>query len=277
MSDESQAGATDEEEPFISASLTSSKAASLPKNIAESAQEPSSSQATLGSKLAISPIEKLDSIESFMEPLMKEAIKKAKALLKIQDKDSICIATSDPIMNWLHSADMKLPPSITEVPHPLASLSTLDAEEELPNPVEAFTLECSIANGLTIKEEPSTPELSTSTTSMGKISPPQVNPSVSSPPSKGNGEAGVFPKRPLPIGASGPIVAPHKSKSKVQDLLILCSAFEVPLEVKLLASGKKPSTPQNLVVRYNPRASHVGGLCSGSIEVKEFYRFTPEG
>ena len=62
MSDESEESITDEEEPFISASSTASKAASLPINIAESGLEPSSSKATIGSELDFSSIEK-----NFME------------------------------------------------------------------------------------------------------------------------------------------------------------------------------------------------------------------
>ena len=44
--------------------------------------EPSSSITTTSSDLAISSIEKLDGIESFMAPLKKEVIEKANALLK---------------------------------------------------------------------------------------------------------------------------------------------------------------------------------------------------
>ena len=83
VSDESQASASEGEEPFISASLTASKAASLPENLNGSKWEPSSSKATAGSDLAISSIEKLDGIESFMVPLTEEVIEKANALLKV--------------------------------------------------------------------------------------------------------------------------------------------------------------------------------------------------
>ena len=79
-------------------------------------------------------------------------------------------------------------------------------------------------------------------------------------------------KRPQPIGASAPTAAPRKSKPKVQGLSILRSALEVSLEVKLLASGKKPkatSTPQNIVVWYNPCSCHLGGLPTESIKMKE--------
>ena len=82
MSDESQTSASEGEEPFISASSTASKAASLPENLNGSEWEPSLSKATTGSDLAISSIEKLDGIESFMAPLTKEVMEKADALLK---------------------------------------------------------------------------------------------------------------------------------------------------------------------------------------------------
>ena len=82
VSDESQTSASEEEKPFISASSTASKAASLPKNLNGSEWEPSSSKATIGSDSAISSIEKLDGIESFMAPLTKEVMEKADALLK---------------------------------------------------------------------------------------------------------------------------------------------------------------------------------------------------
>ena len=67
---------------LISASSTASKAASLPENLNGSEWEPCSSKATTGSDLAISSIEKLDGIESFMAPLTKEVMEKADALLK---------------------------------------------------------------------------------------------------------------------------------------------------------------------------------------------------
>ena len=72
--------------------------------------------------------------------------------------------------------------------------------------------------------------------------------------------------------------APRKSKLKVRGLSILRSALEVPLEVKLLAGSKKPkatSTPQDLVVRYNPHSRHLGGLPTGSIEMKEL-KYSPD-
>ena len=82
VSDESQTSTSEEEEPFFSASSPASKAVSLPKNLNSSEWEPSSSKATAGSDLAISSIEKLDGIESFMAPLTKEVMEKADALLK---------------------------------------------------------------------------------------------------------------------------------------------------------------------------------------------------
>ena len=69
VSDGSQTSVSEGEEPFISASSTASKAASLPENLNGSAREPSSSKATAGDDQAISSIEKLDGIESFLTPL----------------------------------------------------------------------------------------------------------------------------------------------------------------------------------------------------------------
>ena len=83
VSDKSQTSASGEEEPFISASSMASEAASLPENLNGSEWEPSSSKATAGSDLAISSIERLDGIESFMAPLTEEVIEKAHALLKV--------------------------------------------------------------------------------------------------------------------------------------------------------------------------------------------------
>ena len=82
VSDGSQTSTSEEEEPFISASSTASKAASLPENLNGSEWEPSLSKATTGSYFAISSIERLDGIESFMAPLTEEVIEKADALLK---------------------------------------------------------------------------------------------------------------------------------------------------------------------------------------------------
>ena len=81
VSNENQTSAS-EEEPFISASLTASKAASLPENLNGSEWDPSSSKVTAGSDLVISSIEKLHGIESFMVPLTGEVLEKADALLK---------------------------------------------------------------------------------------------------------------------------------------------------------------------------------------------------
>ena len=92
------------------------------------------------------------------------------------------------------------------------------------------------------------------------------------------GKISSSPKRPQPIGASAPTAAPRKSKPKVRGLSILCSALEVPLEVKLLTSVKKPkatSTPQNLVVWYNLLSCHLGGLPTGGTE--KFPGFTNRG
>ena len=82
VSDGSQTSMSDGEEPFISASSTASKAASLPENLNGSRWEPSSSKATTDDVQAISSIEKLDGIGSFLAPLSKESMEKADILLR---------------------------------------------------------------------------------------------------------------------------------------------------------------------------------------------------
>ena len=77
VSDGSQTSMSEGEEPFISASSTASKAASLPENLIGSGWEPSSPKATTDDVQAISSIEKLDGIGSFLAPLSKESIEKA--------------------------------------------------------------------------------------------------------------------------------------------------------------------------------------------------------
>ena len=101
MSDGSQTSTSEEEESFISASSTASKAASLPENLNGSEWEPSLSKATAGSDLAVSSIEKLDRIESFMVPLTEEVIEKADALLKVWEDASTLTTVSDSIHGWL--------------------------------------------------------------------------------------------------------------------------------------------------------------------------------
>ena len=269
MSDDSEESVTDEEEPFISASSTASKAASLPENIAESGLEPSSSKATIGSGLDVYSIEKLDGIESFMAPLMTEAIVKADALLKLRENDTISTATSSLIMGWLHRTDTGPPPSITEVPHPLAP-SPSQGTTQLD---EAPTSRESLVSTTIVKEE-----FSTSTPFTSMASTPDAKSPLSKPKpnslsiSEGDGEITFSPTRPKPIGASIPLAAPRKPKPKARSFSVMCSALEVPLGVKLLAGNKKPkatSTPQGIAVRYNPHASHIGGLPTGSIEMCE--------
>ena len=82
----------------------------------------------MGSELAVLAIEKLEDIESFMALLTEEAIDKTDALLKIRGDSSISTTTSDPVVNWLCSSGVEPLPSIMEVPHPLAPLSTSEGE-----------------------------------------------------------------------------------------------------------------------------------------------------
>ena len=121
-----------------------------------------------------------------------------------------------------------------------------------------------------IKEEPMFPESGHSTPLSTSFTDPQLK--AESPVLGRKRKISSSLKRPQPNGASAPTAAPRKSKPKVQGLSILHSALEVPLEVKLLASGKKPkatSTLQNLVVRYNSCSCRLGRVPTGSIEMKE--------
>ena len=267
VSDRSQTSASEEEELFISASSTASKAASLPENLNGSKWEPSSSKVTAGSNLAIPSIEKLDGIESFMVPLTEEVIEKADALLKAWEDASILTTVSDSIHGWLEKAASDPPSSITEVYHPLASSPNAVSSGEKISPVKAITEEPLVEK---IKEEPMFPESGLSTPISANFTDPQFE--AESPSLGKQGKTPPSPKRPQPIGANAPTAAPQKSKPKIRGLSILHSALEVPLEVKLLTGSKKPkvtSTPQNLVVWYNPRSCHIGGLPTGSIEMKE--------
>ena len=155
VSDGSQTSMSEEEEPFISASSTASKAASLPENLNGSKWEPSSTKATAGSDLAISSIEKLDGIESFMAPLTEEIIEKADALLIAWEDASTFSTVSDSIHGWLEKAASDPPSSITKAYHPLASSPNAVSSEETISPVKSKTEEPLIVK---IKEGPMFPE-----------------------------------------------------------------------------------------------------------------------
>ena len=159
------------------------------------------------------------------------------------------------------------PLSVTEVYHPLALSPNVDAPEATLSNQKAVTEELPVG---TIKEEPMFPESAHPTPLSTSFTDPQLK--AESPDLGKKGKISSLLKRPQPIGASAPIAALQKSKWKVRGLSILCSTLEVPLEVKLLASDKKPkatSTPQNLVVWYNPCSCHLGRLPTGSVEMKE--------
>ena len=159
------------------------------------------------------------------------------------------------------------PPSITEVYHPLALSPNAGALEAAPSSQKVVTEALPIGK---IKEEPMFPESGHSTPLSTSFTDSQFK--AESPVLGKKGKISSSPKRPQPIGASAPTAPPRKSKPKVRGLSILRSALEVPLEVKLLTSVKKPkatSTPQNLVVWYNLLSCHLGGLPTGSIKMKE--------
>ena len=267
VSDASQTSASEEEEPFISAFSTASKAASLPKNLNGSEWEPSSSKATAGGNLAISSIERLDGIESFLTPLTEEVVEKAHALLKAREDVFSFTPVSGSIQSWLQKTTSDPPSSTAEVYHPLASLPHAVLSGETLSPVKVLVEELPARK---IKEEPLSQESGQSAPMSADFAEPQPK---DVPLCIGKqAKASSSPGRPQPIGAVAPTAAPQKSKSKIRGLSILHSALEVPLEVKLLAGSKKPkatSTPQSLMVRYNPRSCHLGGLPTGSIEMKE--------
>ena len=135
------------------------------------------------------------------------------------------------------------------------------------SPLKAVTEELL---GGEIKEEPMFPESGSSTPLSASFTDFQFK--AESPGFGKKGKIPSSPKRPQPIGANAPTTAPQKPKPKVLGLSILYFTLEVPLEVKLLAGGKKAkatSTPQNLMVRYNLRSCCIGGLPTGSIKMKE--------
>ena len=210
VSDESQTSVSEEEEPFISASSTASKAVSLPKNLNFSEWEPSSSKATAGSDLAISSIEKLDGIESFMAPLTEEVIEKADALLRAQEDASPLTTASDSIYGWLEKTIPDPSPSITDVYHPLASSPKADTPGATLLPQKAVPAELFVGK---IKEEPLFPESGPSTPLFTSFTDSQ--PKAESSGLGKQGKISSSLKRPQPIGASAPIAAPRKLKPKV--------------------------------------------------------------
>ena len=265
VSDGSQTSVSDGEEPFISASSMASKAASLPENLNGSEWEPSSSKATAGDDQAISSIEKLDGIGSFLTPLSEESMKKADILLRAQEEASRFTADPRLVQSWLEKSILDSSSLSIEIGHPLATPPHMVPHEETDS------LE-SRENTLTgkIKEEPMSPEEKQPTlASINSAETPSKEISLNS---KEQMKASPSSGRPQPIGEIAPVAASRKSKSKIRGLSILRSALEIPPEVKLLAGSRKPkatSTPQSLVVWYNPRFCHIGGLPTGSIEMKE--------
>ena len=244
------------EEPFVSASSTTSKAVSLPEHLNGSEWDSSSSKAIANSDLAISSTEKPAEAESFVAPLTKEMIEKADILLETnEDNPSVSIH------GWLGKTT-SASPSITEIQHPLSSSPTEPVSQGIT--IDELSMQ-------KIKEEPNfsasaqPAQLSSSFTAVVVENKQPILAKHKDTPSPMKG--------PLLIAPVVPKVAPRKSKAKVRGLSFLRSALEVPSEVKLLAGGRKPtatSTPQNLSVRYNPRSCRLGGLPVGSTEMKEF-------
>ena len=163
-----------------------------------------------GSDLALTSIEKLDGIESFMTPLSEEVIEKVDALLKVQEGASFLIAASDLIKGWLEKTIPDPPSSIDEVDHPLASSPIADTSGVIFLPHGTVAKELLIER---IKEEPMFPEIGHSTPLSVSSTDPQ--PEAPSPGLRGQGKIPTPPRRPQPIGVSAPVAAPRKSKPKV--------------------------------------------------------------
>ena len=265
VSDRSQTSVSEGEEPFISASSTASKAASLPKNLNGSGWEPSSSKITAGDVQTISSIEKLDGVKSFLAPLSKESMEKADILLRSREEASYFTRDQHSIQSWLEKSNPDSSSLSIEVDHPLATPPhTVPQKETDPLlPKESLTARKT-------KEEPMSPggaQPTAASKSSAKAPPEEISLDPRNPT-----ETSLSSERPQPIGGMAPTAAPRKSKSKICGLSILRSALQIPLEVKLLAGSRKPkatSTPQSLVVRYNSRSCRIGGLPTGSIEMKE--------
>ena len=251
------------EEPFISASSTASKAASLPENL--NGWEPSSSKTTAGDAKTISSIEKLDGVESFLTPLSKESMEKADILLRSREEASYFTGDQHSIQSWLEKSNPDSSSLSIEVDHPLATPPHMVPQEE----TDPLLLKESLTARKT-KEEPMSPggaQPTAASKSSARAPPEEISLDPRNPT-----EASLSSERPQPIGGMAPTAAPQKSKSKIRGLSILRSALEIPPEVKLLAGSRKPkatSTPQSLVVRYNSRSCRIGGLPTGSIEMKE--------
>ena len=153
VSDRSQTSMSEGEEPFISASSTASKAASLPKNLNGSEWEPSSSKVTAGDDQAISSIEKLDGIESFLALLSEEAMEKADILLKSREEASIFTTDLRSIQNWLEKSTLDSSSLSNEICHPLATPPYTVLHEE----TDSLVFKENTLAGK-IKEEPMSPE-----------------------------------------------------------------------------------------------------------------------
>ena len=184
-------------------------------------------------------------------------IKRASALLRVQENSS---AASVSIHGWLGKAS-STPSSITEVQHPLSSSPAESASQETT--INEIPMQ-------KVKEEPLFPkstqpaQLSSNFTAAFAETDHLNSAKQRKTPSPA--------KNPQLIAPVAPKTAPRKSKAKVQGLSILRSALKVPLDIKLLVGGRKPtatSTPQNIAVRYNPHSCCLGGLPTGSIEMKE--------
>ena len=264
VSDGSQTSMSEGEEPFISASSTASKAASLPENLNGSGWEPSSSKTTAGDVQTISSIVKLDGVESFLAPLSKESMEKADILLRSREEASFT-RDQHSIQSWLEKSNPDSSSLSIEVDHPLATPPRTVPQEE----TDSLLLKENLTARKT-KEEPMSPggaQPTAASKSSAKASPEEISLDPKNPT-----EASLSSERPQPIGGMAPTAAPRKSKSRIHGLYILRSALEIPPEVKLLAGSRKPkatSTPQSLMVRYNSCSCCIGGLPTGSIEMKE--------
>ena len=192
-------------------------------------------------------------------------MEKAEVLLKTWEEASNFTADPHSIQGWLEKSTSDPPSLTTEISHPLATPPHTVLHEETVSQVLVEKLPTG-----NIKEEPLSPgsEQPTSTSvNFAETQPKEISLSLGK-----QAKASPSPGRPQPIGAIAPTAAPRKSKAKFRGLSILCSALDIPPEVKLLAGSRKPkatSTPQNLMVRYNLCSCRLGGLPTGSIKMKE--------
>ena len=96
------------------------------------------------------------------------------ALLKAGEDASVFTAVPDSINGWLESTTLGLPPSITEVPHPLAFSPATEANEKTSTPKKASTPKELSSPTVMVKKEPLLPECGDTTPSLANFTVPQL-------------------------------------------------------------------------------------------------------